>query len=80
MLLKQFQDVGTDEQLAEAVVTTLDAVVSEHVATKTDIATAKADLTARLKRFELRMMKTLYVATSLRTVLIKTIDFLIGSR
>ena len=41
---KRLQDAGTDDRLAEAVVATLGAAVSEHVATKTDIPTLTADL------------------------------------
>lgn len=42
--MKRLQDAGADERLAEAVVATLGAAVSEHVATKTDITTLTADL------------------------------------
>ena len=49
--MKRLQDAGADERLAEAVVATLGAAVSEHVATKTD-----------LEKLELRMTNKLYAA------------------
>ena len=45
--VKRLQDAGTDDRRAEAVVATLGAAVSEHVATKTDIPTLTADLSWR---------------------------------
>ena len=84
--VKQLQDAGADERLAEAVVATLGAAVSEHVATKTDIATlaselkaTTADLTARIERLELRMTIKLYAAVGIGAGLIKALDYLIGS-
>ena len=84
--VKQLQDAGADEQLAEAVVATLGAAGSEHVATKTDIATlaselkaATADLTARIERLELRMTIKLYAAVGIGAGLIKALDYLSGS-
>ena len=84
--VKQLQDAGADERLAEAVVATLGAAGSEHVATKTDIATlasefkaAPADLTARIERLELRMTIKLYAAVGIGAGLIKALDYLSGS-
>ena len=84
--VKRLQDAGADERLAEAVVTTLGAAVSEHVATKTDIATLTTDLkatttdfTARIEKLELRMTIKLYTAVFIGAGLIKFLDFLIGS-
>ena len=83
--VKRLQDAGADERLAEAVVATLGAAVSEHVATKTDIATVKTDLEARIERLdakieklELRMTNKLYAAVVVGVGLIKALDFLIG--
>ena len=45
--VKRLQDAGADDRLAEAVVATLGAAVSEHVATKTDIPTLTAGLSWR---------------------------------
>ena len=77
--VKRLQDAGADERLAEAVVATLGAAVSEHVATKTDLATVKADLTAQIEKLELRMTNKLYAAVVVGVGLIKALDFLIGS-
>ena len=65
--VKRLQDAGADERLAEAVVATLGAAVSEHVATKTD-----------LEKLELRMTIKLYAAVGIGVGLIKGLDFLIG--
>ena len=64
---QRLQDAGADERLAEAVVATLGAAVSEHVATKTD-----------LEKLELRMTIKLYAAVGIGVGLIKGLDFLIG--
>ena len=90
--VKRLQDAGADERLAEAVVATLGAAVSEHVATKTDIATVQADITtvktdlearierldAKIEKLELRMTNKLYAAVVVGVGLIKALDFLIG--
>ena len=73
--VKRLQDAGADERLAEAVVATLGTAVSEHVATKTDIATVKADLTVQIEKLELRMTNKLYAAVVVGVGLIKAPRF-----
>ena len=80
--VKRLQDAGADERLAEAVVVTLGAAFSEHVATKTDIEKLKTDiekLKTNIEKLELRMTIKLYAAVGIGAGLIKALDFLIGS-
>ena len=73
--VKRLQDTGADERLAEAVVTTLGAAVSEHVATKTNVA----DLKTAIEKLELRMTIKLYAAVGIGVGLIKALDYLFDS-
>ena len=73
--VKRLQDAGADERLDEAIVTTLGAAVSEHVATKTDVA----DLKTAIEKLELRMTIKLYAVVGIGVGLIKALDYLFDS-
>lgn len=59
--VKAFQAVGADESLAEAVVATVSDAVGGNVATKADLAEAKAELKTDIVALEARLCRHLWI-------------------
>lgn len=68
------RDAGFSDAQAETVTEQFSTAIGENVATKSDIASVRADM----ERLELRMTLELYAAIAAGVGLIKVLDSLIG--
>ena len=72
--VKALRDAGFSDEQAEAVTEQISTAIGESVATKSDIASVRADM----EKLELRMTLKLYAAVAAGVGLVKVLDFLIG--
>ena len=72
--VKALRDAGFSDAQAEAVTEQISTAIGENVATKSDIASVRADM----EKLELRMTLKLYAAVAAGVGLVKVLDFLIG--
>ena len=72
--VKALRDAGFSDEQAEALTEQISTAIGENVATKSDIASVRADM----EKLELRMTLKLYAAVAAGVGLVKVLDYLIG--